>query len=114
MAKFNDRLKTAMEIRGYRQIDLAEKTNLNAGTINNYLSGKYIPRGNKINLLSQVLNVNPAWLLGYDNSMDRTVPFENTNEKILSINEYLKTMNNYQLEIINEICKSLIKIDNSK
>ena len=65
------RLKKALELCNMKQIDLAEKTNIGRSAISQYLSGKVVPKQDKIYLLAQALNVNEGWLMGYDVPMDR-------------------------------------------
>lgn len=70
--EFRDRLREAMEIRGLRSVDLVEKTGIPKVTISYYLSGTTKPRSDKLYLLAQALDVNEAWLHGYDVPMART------------------------------------------
>lgn len=65
------RLKIAMELRGFKQVDLIAKTNINKGALSSYLSGRYEPKQNNIYKLAQTLNVSEAWLMGYDVPMER-------------------------------------------
>lgn len=69
-----DRLNEALQVRNMSRSELAEKSGINKGTISRYLRGETIPRSLAIGKLAQVLNVNPAWILGYDVSMDPDVP----------------------------------------
>lgn len=70
--EFRDRLREAMEIRGMRSVDLVEKTGIPKVTISYYLSGKTVPRSDKLYLLAKALNINEAWLLGYEVSIERS------------------------------------------
>ena len=70
--KLQDRLQEAMDRRGLRAVDLVEKTGIPKGTLSYYLSGKTEPKSDRVYILSQVLDVNEAWLLGYDVPMERT------------------------------------------
>lgn len=71
MSKFEERLKKAMSLNNMKQIDLANKIGVNRAIISQYLSGKYKPKHDRIYELSKVLNVSPAWLMGYDVPIDR-------------------------------------------
>lgn len=71
-AEFRDRLREAMETRGLRAVDLVEKTGIPKVTVSYYLSGKTVPRSDKLYLLAKALNISEAWLLGYDVPMGRT------------------------------------------
>lgn len=71
-AELKDRLSEAMELRGLRSVDLVEMTGIPKVTISYYLSGKTVPRSDKLYKLAQALNVSEAWLLGYEVGMLRT------------------------------------------
>ena len=70
--KLQDRLQEAMDVRGLRAVDLVEQTGIPKGTLSYYLSGKTEPKSDRVYLLARTLNVNEAWLLGYDVPMERT------------------------------------------
>lgn len=69
---FANRLDTAIRIRNIKQIELSEKTGIDKSLISNYLAGKYKAKQNNVYILAKVLNVNEAWLMGYDVPMERT------------------------------------------
>ena len=60
-----------MEIRCIRQTDLAEMTRISKSKISMYVNGSHEPRSNNIYLLAEALNVQEAWLLGYDVPMEK-------------------------------------------
>lgn len=66
VATFAERLKEAMKLRDLRAVDLVEKTNINKGRISQYVNGTYVAKPNTIFALASVLEVEEAWLLGYD------------------------------------------------
>lgn len=70
--ELRERLRQAMDLRGLRATDLVEKTGIPKGTISYYLSGKTEPKADRLYILAQALNVNEAWLLGYEVAMTRT------------------------------------------
>lgn len=70
--ELKDRLQIAMDVRGLRAVDLVDRTGIPKVTISYYMSGKTVPRADKLYLLAQALNVSEAWLLGYDVEMART------------------------------------------
>ena len=49
-----------------RAVDLANKTGWTKSTISQYLSGRIIPRNDRILVLSEILHVSPGYLMGYD------------------------------------------------
>lgn len=70
MATTAERLKEIMKIRNMKQVDIIERTGINKGALSSYLSGRYLPKQDNIYKLSQVLRVNPAWLMGLDVPME--------------------------------------------
>ncbi|MBQ8640400.1 MAG: helix-turn-helix domain-containing protein [Lachnospiraceae bacterium] len=65
-----DRIREAMDIRGFKQTDLVEKTGIDKGQLSSYISGKYKPRQNNLHLIASALNVDEAWLMGFDVPME--------------------------------------------
>lgn len=68
---FADRLQRAMKLRKMKQSDLSALTGLYRGTISNYVTGKYIPKEDKMDLIARALNVNKAYLYGVSDIVDR-------------------------------------------
>lgn len=68
---FQNRLKSAMDIRNIKQVELVEKTKLDKTLINKYLAGVANARQKKLTILADALDVNEVWLMGYDVSMER-------------------------------------------
>lgn len=66
LESFAVRLDKAMKLRNIKSVELHEKTGISESLISKYLSGNALARQKKIFLLSKVLDVNPAWLMGYD------------------------------------------------
>ena len=64
------RLRKALSIRNMRQSDLCEKTNIPKSAISHYLSGSFVPKQDRAYVIAQALNVNPAWLMGFDAPME--------------------------------------------
>lgn len=74
---FTDRLRTAMDARGVRAIDLARDTGLSKARISQYTNGIYVPKADAMHKLARALDVADLWLEGYDVPMERnasTVP----------------------------------------
>ncbi len=61
-----ERLKQAMEWKGYSQKDLAEETLLSEATISIYCNGKKPLSFRSACLIGEALHVNHLWLLGED------------------------------------------------
>lgn len=74
------RLKEIMNKRNLRQVDILNLTlpyckkydvKMNKSDISQYCSGKTEPNQDKLYVLGAALNVNEAWLMGYDVPMER-------------------------------------------
>ena len=63
---FASRLSQALEARGMKAADLSKKTKVAEGTISCYINGRYEAKQNRVQVFAEALNVNPAWLMGYD------------------------------------------------
>lgn len=75
------RLKTIMQERRLRQVDILNAAKpfcaqygikLEKNDLSQYVSGKVEPKQEKLTILGLALDVNEAWLMGYDVSMTRT------------------------------------------
>ena len=71
-AELKDRLREALDRAKMRPIELSEATGIPKSMISYYLNGKTKPKADRIYKISQALNINEAWLLGYDVPMNRT------------------------------------------
>ena len=64
------RLKKALDMRNMRQSDLCEKTKIPKSAISHYLRGSFVPKQDRAYIIAQALDVNPAWLMGFDTPME--------------------------------------------
>ena len=67
---FASRLSQALEARGMKAADLSKKTKVAEGTISCNINGRYEAKQNRVQVFAEALNVNPAWLMGYDVPME--------------------------------------------
>lgn len=76
----SDRLKQIMKEKGLRQVDILERakpfckkynTKLTKSDLSQYVSGQVAPGQEKLTILGLALDVNEAWLLGYDIPSER-------------------------------------------
>lgn len=70
MSVISERLRTAMELRGMRQAELAKRTGIGKSSICTYLSGDYAPKPDNVYRLAEALRVEPGWLMGRDVPME--------------------------------------------
>lgn len=60
------RINIALNNSSFSQADIVKKTGINKGALSSYLAGRYIPKQSNIYKLAEVLDVSPAWLMGFD------------------------------------------------
>jgi transcriptional regulator with XRE-family HTH domain len=89
-----ERLRELMDMRGLKQADIvrlcqpyADKlgTKFQKSALSQYISGRNEPNQYKLTVLALALNVNEAWLMGYDVPMER----KNNTTDILTDGEQL-------------------------
>ena len=90
------RIAKALDINGMKQADLCKLAKVPKSSLSLYLSGAYEPKQNRIYDMARVLNVNEAWLMGYDVPMERQ---ENASPDELPLTEGEKMM----LELFRKI-----------
>lgn len=88
---FANRLSIAMQLNNINQIELSEKTKafsktISQSLINKYLKGKALARQDNIYVLCKILNVDEAWLMGFDVPMERTPDELRSNNDIFQYN----------------------------
>ena len=87
------RIKKALSIRNMTQTELCARAKISKSSLSEYLSGKYIPRQDKVFILAQALGVDPVWLWGYDVPMDKKEePKEKSSPGELALTEGEKLM----------------------
>ena len=96
---FSARLKEVLETKRVRQAELSRMTGITEGQITRYLKGKHKPTMDKVVKISQVMNVDTAYLLGYDVPMEEEKPeHRELRERIKS--SLLRCSNDELLKII--------------
>nr|DAJ67148.1 MAG TPA: Repressor protein CI [Caudoviricetes sp.] len=120
MATFSERLNLIMKEKKLRQVDVLnlakpyqQKYNIkfNKSHLSQYVNGKFNPDDDKIFLLSKVLDVSEAWLLGYNVPRTREVDIiENTlSEKI---NTTVQQLNEENQSKTYRYAKNLLQFQN--
>lgn len=71
MVTFSKRLRTAIDMRGISQTELAKKTGISKSSISHYLKGDWEGKQDAVYALALALNVSEAWLMGFDAKMER-------------------------------------------
>jgi len=114
------RLKQIMNERGLRQVDIIKMSlphqemfdiKMSKAHLSQYVSGKYEPNQNFIFLLAKTLDVDPAWLMGYE--LDDEEPIETptttgeSTKKLPSDEEHL--LNSYRK--LNDFGKQVARLN---
>ncbi|MHC2011589.1 helix-turn-helix domain-containing protein [Staphylococcus aureus] len=111
---FSSRLKKAMLDKQMKQIDIINKSKLLSDNgakitktdLSQYVNGKTSPGQKKLYVLSKVLDVSEAWLLGYGVSPKRPTDEErhlNQNEQIIAAHIKDDVTDEEMKEIVNFI-----------
>lgn len=91
------RLKMALSIRNMTQAELCQKTKIPKSALSEYIKGLYDPKQDRLLILSEALNVDPVWLMGFD------VPMEKEDKKISPDEEGLTEGEKQVLELFRAI-----------
>lgn len=81
------RLRKALEIRNMKQSELCQRSKIASSAMSEYLSGKYEPKQDKIYIMSEALNVDPVWLMGFDVPMEKSDKKSSPHEPTLTEGE---------------------------
>jgi transcriptional regulator with XRE-family HTH domain len=104
LEEIKTRLRKALNARGMTQNELSKKTCIPKASISQYLSGYAKPKDNRIYEISEALEIDPVWLLGYD------VPMEKSK---VNYDELLELLDNYctakDIEKITAFTKDLVR-----
>lgn len=88
--EFIYRLKYAMNKKNVTQYSLSKNTGINKGSLSSYMTGKYLPKQDKIIQIASALQINHEWLMCNSDEMDILDPnmYSNTNDETIERNEY--------------------------
>lgn len=66
-----NRIKTALSIRDMKQCELCKLAKIPKSSLSLYLSDAYEPKQDRIYSMAKALDVNEAWLMGYNVPMEK-------------------------------------------
>ena len=66
-----NRIRKALSIRNMTQSELCRRTKIATSAMSEYLRGLYEPKQDKVYLMSEALDVDPVWLMGFDVTMEK-------------------------------------------
>lgn len=118
MEEIKKRLKIAMDNINMSSKELSDKTGIPKSSISQYLSGYAKPKQDRIYLISKVLGINEAWLIGYNVPMKadkfRDLPTE-SHKSFTNIEDFQKMYGKSNLRsdrLINAIIENAEKMKN--
>ena len=79
------------------QSELCRRTKIATSAMSEYVKGLYDPKQDKLYIMSEALNVDPVWLMGFD------VPMEQDNKKSSPNEEGLTEGEKVMLELFRAI-----------
>jgi hypothetical protein len=114
-----DRLRTALEIRGKKAVDLSRDLEIPKSAISQYLSGHRIIKDSKrLFVIAEYLDVSEAWLMGFDVPMER-IKKDDTQKDIVERNEmsestkalidFAKSVPEDKADLILRVMKSILE-----
>ena len=107
-----------MDERNLRQIDILNLTlpfcekygiKMNKSDISQYVSGKVEPNQDKLAVLGMSLNLNEAWLMGYDVPMKRKEFSTEEADKDFELIKKFSLLSEVDKNIVENLIDSLIK-----
>lgn len=96
--EIKDRLTLALHRRNLTPKELSNMTKIPKSSISQYMSGYAKPKQDRIYLISQALNINPTWLLGYDVSFE-----ENSKQELTSTYDNLYKIDKIKLPLLGKV-----------
>ena len=102
------RLAELLDAFDLKQHDLAERTGISESVISQYLSGKRLPRQDKIAIIADTFDVEPAWLMGYDIGMSRTANSKRA-EKEFELTRKYRLLSDRDKAVIDKMIDSMLE-----
>lgn len=99
---FASRLQTAMNRANINQVELGKAIGVTHATISRYLSAQLDPRSNRLHAMAKVLDVNPAWLYGFDDNMTE----DEAKKRQIKV-DYLVSLPDEKLDLLIEIAERM-------
>ena len=105
------RIKDALKNRRIKNVDLANYLGVDKSLITKYINNVFSPKQEKIVLMSEYLQVNPMWLMGYDVTMERKDAEKKTknDDNDLLLADFEK-LTEEQKELVKAMIKQLISL----
>ena len=114
-----ERLNQIMSERKLKQVDILEMckpfcnkfgVKLNKNDLSQYVSGKVMPKQDKLSILALALDVNEVWLMGYDLPPERNELIKSENKFLHGISPFEAIKNQYGIEV-GKVLQLFIQLD---
>lgn len=92
-----ERIKEILNHYGITQAELCKRSGIKSSALSNYLKGEREPRQDKISMIADAFDLDPAWVMGYDVPMKKK--FE-TSDRLLMYYRYFAELNATDQELI--------------
>lgn len=103
------RLMELMSTLDIKQSDIAEKTGIPKSAISQYISGKRLPRQDKIAMIADAYGIEPAWIMGYSVPMYRNDASEKRAEQDFSLVQKYRKLSDHDKLIIDKMIDSMLE-----
>lgn len=87
--EFTHRFKYALKKAKLSQNELSRLTGINKGSLSSYITGKYLPKQDKVFIIAKELNVNPQWLMCESDTIDIDINNIHPNEDTTSLYSFI-------------------------
>ncbi len=109
MPDFADRLKLLRTMRKLSLDDLAKQLHTSKQTLSRYENRNRYPKAPVISKYAEILHVNPAWLIGYDD--DHPVDMELSPRDALK--KKIDELNEAQLRVVDSFVQAVSQMKNA-
>lgn len=98
------RISTGLSVRNMSQADLCRKTGIPKSAMSQYVNGGLVPRQDRTFLIAAALDVNEAWLMGFDVPMERS-------EAKQALLKYIDSLSDDQAAFCLRVLKAALEKD---
>ena len=100
--KRENRIAEALALRGWKQVDLVERTGIAKSSINAWVKQNWQPKQKPLAKMAKVLDVSEMWLAGYDVPMERP-KIQKKNDELVQLIFEIKENEDLQ-HLFSSIC----------
>ena len=97
VATFAERMQQLLDLKGISKAELSRRTGLSRSSITRYVKGDWEGKQDAVYSIASAMDINEAWLMGYDVPMDRfaqpEVPFVDDAQE--SVSKYINGFYDY-------------------